>query len=176
MCATGKYIKHRIEPALKFYRDRLPRKSRQVYLMIFVQLLLTAAAAFFSRYQEASLVVVVTGTASSLVSWTEYSDSQRKLVRYGHVVRSLKKLLSWWNHLSEVERSNTATIAHLVLTSEQIINDEHTAWVSTANKQTGGQQQQGDGAANARETSDGVAGSNPNGGNRGRVVPTTGAG
>ena len=50
------------------------------------------------------------------------------------MLRSLKKLLSWWRHLSDVDRASTVNISHLVVSAEAIITEELTGWVSTAKK------------------------------------------
>ena len=64
----------------------------------------------------------------------------------------------------QVEKSNTATIAELVLTCEQIINEEHTAWVSTGHNKNAGKEQ-GEGAASANEGGEGGFGA--------RVLPNS---
>ena len=46
----------------------------------------------------------------------------------------MKKLLSWWDVLTDVERAGTDNIATLIETGESIIADERLAWQSTANR------------------------------------------
>lgn len=50
-------------------------------------------------------------------------------------MNALKKLLTWWMSLGEVEKASRESIAHLVLEGEAIITEEHRSWTSTANKQ-----------------------------------------
>ena len=47
-------------------------------------------------------------------------------------VRHLKNLLSWWNSLSEVERSVPENVTKLIMQGESIICNEHRAWSSVA--------------------------------------------
>ena len=47
-------------------------------------------------------------------------------------MRHLKNLLSWWNSLSEVERSVPENVTKLIMQGESIICNEHRAWSSVA--------------------------------------------
>lgn len=122
------YIARRIEPRLAFYQRRLPRLSTRQALLLCLLLAFSVASAVLARYGLASVVVVVTSAASLLTSWTEFADLQRKTERHNRAIRALRKLLSWWHSLSEVEKASTEAIAYLVLTAEAAINDERLGW------------------------------------------------
>merc|ERR1719311_281237 len=92
------------------------------------------AAAVLSRYELMTWVVVVCALSSAFTSWMEFADSARKVERYTRAITALKKLLSWWKSLTEVERASTDSISTLINTSESIIAQERLAWVSTASK------------------------------------------
>ena len=64
-------------------------------------LLLTAAAAGLAYFGHNTTVAAVTALAGAVVSWAEFTDIERKLQRYSTVVRSIKKLISWWDSLGQ---------------------------------------------------------------------------
>ena len=68
------------------------------------------------------------------MSWSEFSETERKIERYTRAVRSIKKVLSWWDVLTDVEKAGADNIATLIETGESIIADERQAWQSTANR------------------------------------------
>ncbi len=77
---------------------------------------------------------MVTSLAGAIISWTEFSEIGKKIERYSRAVRSLKKLLAWWDVLTDVERSGTDNISSLIETAESIIADERQAWQATSNR------------------------------------------
>ena len=97
-------------------------------------LLCTASSAVLSYLDLASWVIGVTSLAGAVVSWSEFSETERKIERYTRAVRSVKKALSWWDVLTDVEKAGADNIATLIETGESIIADERQAWQSTANR------------------------------------------
>eukprot|EP00964_Phaeocystis_antarctica_P124116 scaffold87806_cov63-Phaeocystis_antarctica.AAC.5 len=81
-----------------------------------------------------SWVIGVTSLAGAVVSWSEFSETERKIERYTRAVRSIKKVLSWWDVLTDVEKAGADNITTLIETGESIIADERQAWQSTANR------------------------------------------
>ena len=69
-----------------------------------------------------------------MLSWSEFSDIERKMTRYTRAIRALKELLYWWMALGEVEKANMENISRLIENGEAIINYERVAWVSTSKK------------------------------------------
>lgn len=127
-----RYIDLRIIAALSFYQRRIPRYTRQRQLLQLVVLLCSIAVATLSHLQFDRWVILVTSAASLIVSWTEFADLAHKGERYTLAAQSLKKLLSWWNALSEVEKASKEMITRLIDASESTISDERSAWLSTA--------------------------------------------
>ena len=97
-------------------------------------LLCTASSAVLSYLDLASWVIGVTSLAGAVVSWSEFSETARKIERYTRAVRSIKKVLSWWDVLTDVEKAGADNITTLIETGESIIADERQAWQSTANR------------------------------------------
>ena len=169
-----RYITHRLEPLNHFYTRRIPVYARR--LLVFKLLLLTCVggSALLSRYGLVAWTTVVTAFSSALVTWSEFSDLSRKLERYTRLVRNLKKLLSWWCSLSEVEKASTQNIAVLVRTSEAVIAEEQSAWISTAgtahSKEKGGEHQTSDAtAAQAAAMGGGASGGSTG---KARILPS----
>merc|ERR1712187_727787 len=70
--------------------------------------------------------------AGTVTSWSEFADMSRKVQRYTGAIQNIKKLLVWWNTLSDVEKAGTENIASLIEGGEAVISDERVAWKSTA--------------------------------------------
>ena len=132
------YIALRIEPTMKFYKRRIPQYAKRIWRTKLAILLLGVASSVLARYELVTWLVLVTSSASALTSWIEFSDSQRKTVRYTRAVSALEKLLDWWSSLGEVEKASKEVIAHLIQTSEGIISEEQMAWTSAAAAAGGG--------------------------------------
>eukprot|EP00966_Prymnesium_polylepis_P288037 6652821-Prymnesium_polylepis.1 len=124
----------RLRPTMTFYQGRIPVYERHNYLMKMAILLFGVAASILARYEEVSWVAVVTAASSAFTSWAEFSDSMRKTERYNRAVGNLKKLLNWWDSLSEVQKASKSSISNLIRTSESIISEERLAWTSTASQ------------------------------------------
>lgn len=131
------YIQQRILPRIEYYQRRLPRLGRRKVALVTLLLGCTVASAILARYGASAAVVIVTGATTSLTSWGEYSDLQRKTERHNRVIRKLRKLLSWWNSLSEVEKASTEAVAHLILSAEAAISDERLSWGAAGSKEIG---------------------------------------
>jgi hypothetical protein len=127
-----RYIALRIEPSVAFFKKRVPVYTRRRLAMKVLIMLLGVAASILAQYKILPAVTVVSAFASIATSWMEFADAGRKVERYTRAITSMKKLLSWWKSLSEVERAATENISMLINTSESIISQERLAWVSTA--------------------------------------------
>jgi hypothetical protein len=128
------YISARIHHMMHFYQERLPVYSRARWALRTVILCCSAGSAILSYLDLASYVVMVTSLAGAIISWTEFSEIGKKIERYSRAVRSLKKLLAWWDVLTDVERAGTDNISSLIETAESIIADERQAWQATSNR------------------------------------------
>jgi hypothetical protein len=79
-------------------------------------------------------VIVITSLGGTIISWTEFSETAKKIERYARAIRSMKMLLSWWDVLTDVEKAGTDAISKLIETGESIIADERQAWQATSNR------------------------------------------
>ena len=128
------YISLRLDKMMRFYQRRLPIYTRLRFVLRTTVLLCTSSSAVLSYLDLASWVIGVTSLAGAVVSWSEFSETARKIERYTRAVRSIKKVLSWWDVLTDVEKAGADNIATLIETGESIIADERQAWQSTANR------------------------------------------
>jgi hypothetical protein len=119
---------------MTFYQKRLPVYTRIRFWTRVVELSLTASGALLAYLNQTIAVIIVIIVCSALISWSEFSDISKKIERYTRAVRSMKKLLSWWDVLTDVERAGIDNISTLIETGESIISDERQAWNSTANR------------------------------------------
>ena len=166
------YIELRLERATAFYRRRIPAYSRRQTIYKFGLLLLTAAATKIVALGYADYVVVVTAAASTLTSWSEFSDVSSKVQRYNAAVQQIKLLLTWWETLSDVEKSGAENIDRLITRGEAIIGDERLAWqAATAGvgKTVGGGGGKHKGGDSGDDAERGVGGKG--GGRKNRVSP-----
>lgn len=131
------YIVTRIDPQMLFYQQRLPSYARRQYMLMGLLLTCTIATAVLSRYGLAPYVVTITSLAAAVTSWSEFADLRRKMERYNRAIRTLRKLLSFWMSLTEVEKASTEAISHLVMMGESAIADERLGWSSTGGKASG---------------------------------------
>ena len=131
----ARYIKLRIEPMIHFYILRVPKYANHGFVLKFVILFLGVTSSALARYDLLAWVTVATAAATAVTSWAEFSEDSRKVERYSSAINSLKKLLSWWDSLGEVEKASRENITHLVLETESIVSEEQRSWTSTASKQ-----------------------------------------
>jgi len=127
-----RYIKLRIEPALKFYQDRIPQYARYSFILQTSSLLLGIGATVLAYYKYLSIVVMCTSAAGAVTTWVEFSDVTRKMERYTDVVNGLRKILSWWKVQSAVQKASKETISALIQSSEAMLSEERSAWMSVA--------------------------------------------
>jgi hypothetical protein len=139
------YIQLRLEKIMHFYQARLPVYTRRRFLLRLLLLSLTTLSSILAYLDRASFVVCATSLSGAVVSWSEYSEMARKIERYTRAVRALKKLQSWWEVLTDVEKAGTENISLLIETCEDIIADERLAWQSTANRLAASKKVAGDG-------------------------------
>ena len=86
-------------------------------------------------------MAIFTAAATGVTSWSEFSESQRKMERYSGAVGSLQDLLTWWNSLDEVHRASKEAIGRLIHGAEAAINLEQIAWTSSGQQKSDAQQE-----------------------------------
>ena len=85
----AQYIERRLEPKLRFYRDRLPRYSRYRtfwQIMIFIG---SGTSALLTTYDLTIYVAIVTALVNAANSWLEVKDHGRKMERYTNVIMAI---------------------------------------------------------------------------------------
>jgi len=123
-----RYISLRLKPMMVFYQNRIPSNTRAALMMLLALGVFSVLASGLAFFGLAEIVVVITAAGASITSYLEFSDTQRKIERYTHAVRSIKKLLNWWTTLDAVERAGATATSKLLTTGESIISDERLAW------------------------------------------------
>ena len=86
------------------------------------------AGAILSFLNASVWVAFISSVTSSVVAWTEFSGTEKKLDRYSHVVSSLKMVKMWWESLPEVEKLATRSIDTLIDTVEGQLRKERQGW------------------------------------------------
>ena len=132
--STPGYIAFRLEPALKFYRRRIPVYRRQMTAINVFLLLASVASAIIAYGGLAGYVALVSAWSVTILSWSEFKGLRGKLSRYNDAARLLSDNLTWWRHLTRIEQANNPNFDRLVRDTEAIINAERDAWQATAAK------------------------------------------
>jgi len=132
-----RYIELRLKTTMSFYKKRIPIYTRRRAALKTTLLLCALTASALAYFRKSTWVVVVTALAGTVTSWSEFADMSRKVQRYTGAIQNIKKLLVWWNTLSDVEKAGVENIASLIEGGEAVISEERVAWKSTAaaNKQ-----------------------------------------
>ena len=165
------YIERRLMRTMGFYRERIPRYSRQRYAMRCVLILCGLTASVVAYLEQYTWAVVVTAVSAALTSWAEFTDVARKLERYTRAVIELENLVTRWKGLSEVDRASTVSISRLVTKGEEIISNERVGWIATSSEERGldehadtrGRNGSGAAAGSSGATADGSGGSGTGG-------------
>jgi len=154
------YIKTRLQKGMQFYQERLPVYDRMRFILRMTLVMVTATSTILSYLEKSPYVIVVTTLGGTIISWTEFSETAKKIERYARAIRSLKILLFWWDVLTDVEKAGTDTISKLIETGESIIADERQAWQATANRlATASRGNEAEGADKSKEKSEDMAAS-----------------
>ena len=85
--------------------------------------------------EYSAYVVVATSLAAGITSWNAHDDLSRRVSRYTNAVRSIERLLWWWQSLDDIERASASNIALLVESGEAIISAERLAWITAFKKE-----------------------------------------
>lgn len=116
--------RRRLKPAMRFYQKRLPKYNfTRMAIQIFI-LLSSAAGAILARYGLTAIVAILSAFASAVTSYGEFHQTANKLRRYNASVTALINLLTWWESISNVDKSMEANVEHLIIGCESIISRE----------------------------------------------------
>merc|ERR1712176_1598411 len=102
--------------------------------------------------EKPNWTAIVASVAGSLAAWQEFVGLAQKLDRYSGAAASLGNILMWWQALPEVDQANMRNIDHLVEITENLVNQEHAAWVSDAQKSLNMKKKQPDGSQQGDKT------------------------
>ena len=91
---------------MAFYEQRIPVYTRRAFILKLVVVLLSIAASALAHFDQLTWVASLSGLAGAITSWSEFSDTTRKIERYSRSAIGLEKLLSWWDSLSEVRKAS----------------------------------------------------------------------
>jgi len=128
------FIKLRLDAAMKFYQCRIPLYSRINNRRQALTLIAATMPILLSATDQLQWAAIFAALSGALSTWVEFSSLSKKLMRYSSVVMSLSHLLVWWRSLSKPEQRQVDNIDRLVRTTEAIIGDENSAWVSDVHK------------------------------------------
>lgn len=126
------YIIHRVEKALVFYKNRIPRYNmiRNItQLLLVIGSLGSTALAFADKVIWAAAIAIC---SSGIIAYLEFNGINDKINRYSFTVHALEELIFWWFTLTSIERSAVANVDRLVLTCEELLQKEQHAWKSTS--------------------------------------------
>ena len=146
-----RYCIFRIERALVFYKERLPRCNHTRYVGQFIITLGSITGVLLAMFNALTYAAVVAIFVSSTTAWMEFSGTQSKITRYSTTIGALQDLLLWWRTSAPIERSSTQNIDKLVITAEDLLKSEVNAWASTSqaskllNKAAGGDEESSEG-------------------------------
>ena len=127
-----KYCIFRIERALMFYKERLPRCNRTRYIGHIIITLGSITGVLLAVFDALEFAAVIAIFVSSMTAWMEFSGTQSKITRYSTTIGALQDLLLWWRTCEPIERSSTWNIDRLISTTEDILRTEVNAWASTS--------------------------------------------
>lgn len=126
------YISARIEPALAFYANRIPKNSRVVKVSKIILVLGSVSGVVLVLYSLSRWAAAISILTSGVAAWLEFNGALSKTSRYSAVVDGLQTLVVWWKTLDVIDRSVVKNIDSLVQTAEDIIKSEHEVWASIA--------------------------------------------
>jgi len=81
--------------------------------------------------QESRWAAILASVAACITAYSEFSDTDKKLLRYSDSINILDSILLWWRTLTNVEKASIRNIDELVDNCEGVFMSERQAWVST---------------------------------------------
>jgi len=126
------YIRLRLNPAIDFYKGRLPRVYRRNVTSQVLLLTISGTSVVLAACGLGPLVSIIAAFACSLTAWSEFTEYGKKLRRYSGVVKTLENHLVWWDSLSSSDRALAANSSHLVEVTEATLSVAREVWSSAA--------------------------------------------
>jgi hypothetical protein len=126
------YIELRVEPIVRVFQQRLLRYYRMRTLYECVLVLGGVTGVLLAFLDLASWAAVVTAVTAAVTAWMEFHGTEKKLHRYSATLEQVEQLKLWWDSCTAVDKASTTSITKLVLSCEQLFQNERQAWLSTS--------------------------------------------
>lgn len=126
------YIRYRMDHMIQFYKRRIPSYNHVKMISNVLTILKTIAVGALTYYGMTSWTAVVSIFTAAITAYMEFNGMCDKISRYSFTVHSLKELKVWWETLTPTEQSVLSNIDLLILSAEDLIQREQTAWRSSS--------------------------------------------
>lgn len=126
------YCVFRIEKALRMYKARIPKCYKDRYIAQTCLVLGSVLCVLFAAFGIIIYAAIVSIVTSGITAWLEFNGTNSKITRYSSTVDGLQNLLGWWRTRQTIEKSSTANIDLLVISTEELLRSEVNAWRSTS--------------------------------------------
>lgn len=134
LLSPEEYFLYRLLPQLSFYQKRLPTYYCRDTTNTFVVVILTVLVGLVAFFALEAYVALVVAVCTAVLTWREYKDINRKIVRYSTTIYQMKNLRIWWESLDDVGRTTQEAMDHLVLTTESLVAQESGNWIAIVPK------------------------------------------
>jgi hypothetical protein len=126
------YLNLRVQPMVAFYQKRIPRYYNAKTVVEYMLLFGAFASTILAFLEMAAWASVGTAITGALTAWREFSEYEKKLIRYSNTVERMRGITVWWSQLSDVEQASSVNLNKLIFTCEDLIEREREAWKSTS--------------------------------------------
>jgi hypothetical protein len=125
----GDYVTERLNDQINFFTSktvRLDRKLRRMQMGIYVA---GGLGTLLAAFNGDIWVALTTAVATALTTKLETDQLENTLIQYNQALMSLRNIASWWNALSQWEKSRRRNIDLLVDQTEKVLEGEMAGWV-----------------------------------------------
>jgi hypothetical protein len=139
-CSPDRYLSLRVEPMTRFYQRRLPKYYKYHSACEMILLTGTLAGTLMAFLNLAQWVSLLNAFTASLMAWSAFHGTDRKLSRYSNTIENTQSVLAWWDQLGDVDRAAPVNIQRLIHDCEDLFEREREGWLATSlsQKQTEG--------------------------------------
>ena len=145
------YIELRIVPAQDKYRARIPPYTAWMFFWQIVLIGTTIGSAVLAYLERPTFVACLSAISTTATSWMAFRALRERVEACTHKLRTLSKLLSWWDSLGGVEQSSIANINKLVNMGELLCSAALPTG-TLARTGDGGDEDKGEGRRKAKES------------------------
>ncbi|HEX4750322.1 MAG TPA: DUF4231 domain-containing protein [Bryobacteraceae bacterium] len=123
------YLEYRISDQIRFFQRNSGRLSRRlVWLQVSIYLA-GGAGTLLAAFRRDVWVAVATAVVTALATKLQTDQVENTLVQYNQALTALRNIQSWWQGLSNWERSRRRNIDVLVDQTERTLESETAGWV-----------------------------------------------